>query len=229
MSTPKTAVVTGASRGLGQEWVRQLLARGYEVTAVSRAGGDALKGLQTLDSKHLKILQADLSTDEGLIALFSALPHHLNLLVNNAGVYLDGDSSFEELDMKEVARTFEVNVMLPMRVTRVAIPALQKSHHPIVVQTTSLMGSIGDNTSGGSYAYRISKAALNMFNKSFSIDHPKVLSLVLHPGWVRTEMGGPSAPITVEQSVRGMLSVVEKAKIGDSGKFYDFEGDELPW
>ena len=102
MSTPKTAVVTGASRGLGLEWVRQLLARGYEVTAVSRAGGDALKGLQTLDSKHLKVLQADLSTDEGLIALFSALPHHLNLLVNNADVYLDGDSSFEELDMKEV-------------------------------------------------------------------------------------------------------------------------------
>jgi NAD(P)-dependent dehydrogenase (short-subunit alcohol dehydrogenase family) len=231
MSTRKTAVVTGASRGLGLEWVKQLLADGYEVFAVTRGKGstsDALYGLSP--SSSLKIVEADLSTAEGLVTYVRALPQYLNLLINNAGVYLDGDSTFEELDFNDVVRTFEINVVLPMRVTRASLPALQKSKHPIVVQTTSLMGSIGDNSSGGSYAYRMSKAALNMFHKSFSIDHPNILSLTFHPGWVRTEMGGPQAPVLPAKSVSGMLSVVKRSKLNsDTGKFFDFEGDELPW
>jgi NAD(P)-dependent dehydrogenase (short-subunit alcohol dehydrogenase family) len=91
------------------------------------------------------------------------------------------------------------------------------------------MGSIGDNSSGGSYGYRMSKAALNMFHKTFSIDFPQITSLVIHPGWVQTDMGGANAPTSVEKSARGILRVIEKASPRDSGDFLDYEGDRLPW
>ena len=91
------------------------------------------------------------------------------------------------------------------------------------------MGSIGDNTSGGSYAYRISKVAINMFNKSFAVDHPFFCSIVVHPGWVKTDMGGAQAPTTVQESVSGLIAVIHKLTLKDSGKFFDYEGEELPW
>lgn len=231
MSEVKRALVTGSSRGLGLEWVSQLLASGYEVIAVTRKYSSDLKKLESegTHAARLKVLCADLSTDQGLVSLVQNLPGSLDLLVNNAGVYLDGDSDFKDLNFQDVEETFRINVLLPMKVTRACLPALEKSKNPKVLNVTSLMGSIADNTSGGSYAYRMSKAALNMFNKSFTIDFPKIVSLVVHPGWVKTEMGGAHAPVDTQTSVQGMLSLVERAGLAASGRFYDYEGDELPW
>ena len=116
-----------------------------------------------------------------------------------------------------------------MRVTRAFLPHLRQSAQPKLIHITSLMGSIADNESGGYYGYRMSKAALNMFNKSFAIDYPEVISLVVHPGWVKTDMGGPQAPLPPEIAVRGILSVVNRATTKQTGKFFDYEGNELPW
>jgi NAD(P)-dependent dehydrogenase (short-subunit alcohol dehydrogenase family) len=217
-------VITGASRGIGAELTRALLAEGNEVHAVSR-NTDRLAPL-TKD-KNLHLHSIDLENVAGPDQLSRALEGRtVDLLINNAGVLL-GDNKFEKLDMGDVQQSFEINTILPMRVCQTLLPNFGKGTK--IAQITSLMGSIADNGSGGAYAYRMSKTALNMFNKSFAIERPDLVSIVLHPGWVKTDMGGNSAPTSTEDSVAGMLKIIAKAKAADSGKFYDFEGDVLPW
>jgi NAD(P)-dependent dehydrogenase (short-subunit alcohol dehydrogenase family) len=224
------AIVTGASRGIGAEFVRQLLGAGYEVHAVTRNPEKLRETVSGDKTQLLKTHAIDLEAKDGPTRLLTALEGRpIDLLVNNAGIYLEADEGFEQIDFEEVRRSFEVNTLIAARVCQTLLPNLKKAHSAKVVQITSLMGSIADNDSGGSYAYRMSKAALNMFNKCFAKEFPKLIAIVLHPGWVRTEMGGSQAPVTPEASVRGMLEMIKKAGVQDSGKFYDFEGDELPW
>ena len=116
-----------------------------------------------------------------------------------------------------------------MRVTQRLLSNLLASHRPIVATLTSKMGSIADNRSGGYYAYRVSKSAVNMLMKSFANDHPKIRTVLLHPGWVRTDMGGPNATVSVEASVDGLVSVITNLKPEQSGGFFDYKGAEIPW
>lgn len=214
-------VITGASRGIGREFVNQCLKNGDEVHAVTRNSAR----LSDLKAEKLHVHSIDLESPEGPAALARALEGRpVDLLINNAGTYLDMDRGFTDLPIETVRKSFEVNTLLPMRVCQALLPNLAR-----VCQITSLMGSIGDNASGGSYGYRMSKAALNMFNRSFAIDFPNILSVVLHPGWVKTEMGGKEAPTSTEESVAGMLKVLSNLNADQSGKFYDYEGEELPW
>ncbi len=212
---------------------RQLLESGNTVYALARTPNKS-KELQELKNKfpdRLKIFAVDINSDEQVShfarELGSSTP--IDVLINNAGVYGEATNELEKLSLQKVIETLATNSVAPMRVTRALLPNLRRGRDPKVVSITSLMGSIQDNESGGSYGYRMSKAALNMFHKSFAADFQEFTSLVIHPGWVKTDMGGPSAPIEPEDSARGILQVIEKATPEDSGSFFDFEGDELPW
>lgn len=225
-------VITGASRGIGREFVNRYLRNGAEVHAVSRNPA-RLTDLNPIGK--LTLHDIDLQSSEGPAALAKSLEGRpVDLLINNAGTYLDDDRGLPELPIDTVRQSFEVNTLLAMRMCQSLLPNLlavsREFKRPAqVCQITSLMGSIADNTSGGAYGYRMSKAALNMFNRSFAIDYPTILSVVLHPGWVKTDMGGADAPTSIETSVAGMMNVLSHLKADQSGKFYDYEGDELPW
>lgn len=217
-------VITGASRGIGAEFTKVLLSQGHEVHAVSR-NPERLAPLAK--NKNLHVHTIDLENVAGPDRLCRALEGRaVDLLINNAGMYAGADE-LAKVKFEDVRLSFEVNTLIPMRVCQAMLPLLKSGAK--VVQITSLMGSIGDNGSGGAYAYRMSKAALNMFNKSFAIERGDLTSIVLHPGWVKTEMGGSNAPTTVEESVEGMLKVIARVSPADSGKFFDYEGEELPW
>lgn len=224
----KTCLVTGSSRGIGLHLVSTLIGRSHKVIAVTRQASPELKNIK--GPGELVILEADVSTQAGVSKVAGYLGHQpLDILINNAGVLKGKSESFNQLSYKEVQESLDVNLGIAMQVTQSLLESLLKSATPLVAHISSRMGSVADNTSGGYYSYRISKAALNMFNKSFSVDFPKVTSLVLHPGWVKTEMGGPGATLTPIESAQGLVRVIERAEIKDTGKFFNYNGETLPW
>lgn len=225
-------LITGTSRGIGLEMTRQLLEAGHAVHALSRSP-EKSKPLMTLRESHhnqLFLFTVDVNSDAEVASFVGKMDQQaiIDVLVNNAGVYGDA-RSFEKLSLEETKQTILTNSIAPMRITRALLPFLKRSNQPKVAHITSLMGSIADNESGGSYGYRMSKAALNMFHKSFTIDHPNIISLAIHPGWVQTDMGGENAPTDPAESVKGILKVISNASLRDSGRYLDFEGNELPW
>ncbi len=216
-------LITGASRGIGKEFVRHYLKKGCEVHAVTRNS----ERLNEMKTEKLTLHSIDLESPEGAKNLANVLNgKKIDLLINNAGILLDRGSKLLELSEEIVRKSFEVNTLIPFRVCQALLPNLKGGK---VAQITSLMGSIADNGRGGYYGYRMSKVALNMFNRSFSIDHPEILTVALHPGWVKTEMGGEGATTSTEESVAGMTKIIDSLTPEKSGNFYDYEGDELPW
>ena len=156
----------------------------------------------------------------------------IDLLINNAGIYPDSDKSgFGHTDYTEWVQAFRVNTMAPLKMAESFATQIARSDQKTIVTITSKMGSIADNGSGGSYLYRSSKAAVNMVVKSLAIDLKPlgISSVVLHPGWVKTDMGGPNALISTEQSVSGMREVIGRLTLADSGRFFGFDGREIPW
>ena len=228
----KVWFITGASRGIGLEFCRQLLSRGQQVIAACR-NPDGARELWELKSDYksrFQYLALDV-TDEKSVA---EMARHLDgvaidVLINNAGVLRGAEENFANVSFSDVARSFDVNTLGPMRVTRALLPMLKLSKTPAVIHITSKMGSIADNTSGGYYGYRMSKTALNMFNKSFALEFPEITSVVMHPGWVKTEMGGAAAPLEADGSVAGMIQVIESLKLKDSGTFREYSGGEIAW
>ena len=154
----------------------------------------------------------------------------LNLLVNNAGVADGRWSTIAEIDFDIVSEVMEVNAISPVRVTQHALPLLANGGGTVLM-ITSLMGSIGDCASGRSYAYRASKTALNMFTTAMKneLRDQGISLLLIHPGWVETDMGGPNAPLSVEESVEGIMARVEEQTLDMSGRFVDYAGTHLPW
>ncbi len=228
----KIALVTGATRGLGLEFVRQLLELKYQAIACGR---DILANepLQTLSKKYgsaLYLKNLDVSSEKSIKDLSIDLKFlsQLDLLICNAGIF-EGGESLDSVSLEALNRSFLVNSIAPLQMSKYFLSLLKKSPKPICANITSLMGSITDNSSGGYYAYRMSKAALNMFNKSFSKDHPDLISVVLHPGWVQTDMGGKNAKITAETSVSGMLKIIHRLSHKDTGEFFNYDGSHLPW
>lgn len=225
-----TVLVTGAGRGIGLEFVRQLLAAKKNVVAWVRDPGKAI-GLTELEKQNpsmLTIQKVDVTQDASIKDAVAQLKN-LDIVINNAGVLLDGNDKFTTLTMEKMKQTFEVNVYGPMRVAQHTLPLLQKSSSPLLATISSKMGSIEDNSSGGYYAYRMSKTAVNMFTKSFSVDFPKIKTFCMHPGWVQTDMGGAGATTTPQQSVTGLLRTILEPQKYESGSFINFEGDILPW
>jgi NAD(P)-dependent dehydrogenase (short-subunit alcohol dehydrogenase family) len=230
--TAQVWFVTGASRGIGLAMVKQLLTLGHTVIGACRNpdGARDLWELQGDYKSRFKLVKLDLnepSTVDAVAAQFKG--QTVDVLVNNAGVLLGKDGGFADVKLDEITKSFEVNTLGPMRVTRALLPCLQKSASPKVVNISSVMGSMADNKSGGYYAYRMSKIALNMFNGCFAIEFPKITSLAIHPGWVQTAMGGEQAPTSVYDSAKGIIETVGAAKPKDSGQFLDFAGVSRPW
>lgn len=227
-----TILITGAGRGIGIEMTKQLLEAGNHVIAWARSPQKStlLSQLKSQYPQKLEIYPIDITSDAQVSEFLRQHTEKkpIDILINNAGIYGE-DRDFETLSLNDVLHTIETNSLGPMRVTKALLPFLQMSTNPKVIHITSLMGSIEDNESGGSYGYRMSKAALNMFHKSFSIDYSNIISLVIHPGWVKTDMGGPNAPTTPCESVQGILKIISAAKKSDSGKFISYSGEILPW
>ena len=229
-----TILVTGANRGLGLEFCRQYAAAGWKVLACCRtpAAAEELRALaQTFPG--ISIHSVDLRDFAEIDALARKLADEsVDILLSNAGVY--GDSSqtgFGSLDYPRWQDVFAINTQAPVKLAEALLPQVARSQRKLIVAITSLMGSMGDNTGGGSIMYRSSKAALNAAMKTLAIDlkYRSIGILILHPGWVRTDMGGPQAPTSPEESVSGMRRVIDRFTPDSSGRFLNFRGEELPW
>lgn len=228
------AVITGANRGIGLELVRQLLARGDEVEALAR-DPDRARDLHALRPNHgasLTILSCDVSSDSSVRTYARARPRQpVDLLINNAGTY--GTSRGLELeDTAEMLRILDTNAVGAVRMVKALFQPLRDGRGKKIAHITSGMGSIGENRSGGYYAYRMSKAALNMFSVTLAEEVRKhgLISVALNPGWVQTDMGGAGAPVPVRDSAAGLLRVIDGLTPTDSGKFLDYRaGEEIAW
>lgn len=225
-------VITGANRGIGLELARQTLERGHLVIAGVRTQHLSAE-LEKLAKNHLdqlKIHDLDVQSDPSVLRFADHLNiDHVDLLINNAGIYLSNDGKSTETPAHHIMETLNTNSLGPIRVTQALAPLLRKSKHPRVANISSLMGSVADCTSGGSVAYRMSKTALNMFTKVLAIDEKSWTVITFHPGWVKTRMGGEQAPVEPKESAAGILRVLEKTSARDSGRFLNYKGDELPW
>ncbi len=222
-----TWLVTGANRGLGLEMAKQLSERGDAVIATARHPEEATE-LAKLD---VRLEALDVTDRESVRLLAHKLKDAaIDVLVNNSGIGVKS-VPFEQLDLDGLGQFFQVNAVGPLRVTQALLDNVRKGERKVIAQVTSKMGSIADNTGGGAYAYRSSKAALNMANKSLAIDltPDQITAVVLHPGWVKTDMGGQNAPLLPPESVAGMLKVIDGLTAADTGKFFDYAGAEVPW
>jgi NAD(P)-dependent dehydrogenase (short-subunit alcohol dehydrogenase family) len=230
-----TALITGASRGIGLEFCRQYAADGWRVLACSRypVKSNALARLAAQYPGLIEIHALDVADLAQIDRLAQVLTNEsIDLLINDAGIYPDSDNKgFGHTDYAEWIQAFRVNTMAPLKMAEAFAAQIARSEHKIIVTITSKMGSIADNRGGGSYLYRSSKAGVNMVVKNLSIDlRPAgINAVVFHPGWVKTDMGGPNAMISPEQSVSGMRQVIGRLTLADSGKFFGYDGQLIPW
>ncbi len=228
-----TTLITGANRGIGLELSRQYAADGWTVHACCRKPGEA-PDLQRLSasSRAVTIHELDVTDGKQIAAVAASLNHApIDILINNAGVYGKPDGGFGAIDDRVWLYTLKVNTLAPLHVSEAFADNVERSERRIIAVMTSRMGSIDDNASGGSYIYRSSKAAVNMVTKTMAVDLAKrgITAVVFHPGWVRTDMGGASAPMSVEQSVTGLRRVLARLTPEDSGRFLAWDGEEVPW
>ena len=228
----KTVLITGANRGLGLEFCRQYLQQGANVIATTRnVAEDALQSLKTEYAEQLELLPLDVSQADSRADMVAALQGRaLDLLINNAGYY-GKHNRLGQLDDDEWAYEFQVNSIGPIRLAEALIPNLRAGHQPLIAMLSSKMGSIADNGSGGSYLYRSSKAALNAAGRSLAVDlrSEGINVVLLHPGWVQTDMGGPNGLIDSQTSVSGMRNVIDGIDSQKSGRFFAYDGVEIPW
>lgn len=229
----KTIIVTGANRGIGLELVKQYCNRNYQVIGTYRdetTSGELISMSRNLD--NLKVYLLDVSSDQSLKDFSSKLGETpVDIFINNAGVYGPPDSSFSNVDEKNWIPVFQINAIAPLLLTQLIIENLRNGSQKKLIYITSKMGSIDDNKSGGAYIYRSSKTALNSVVKSISVDLAKddMKVALLHPGWVRTDMGGPNGLIDTTASVSGMTQVIDSLSQSDSGCFFNYDGSKIPW
>jgi len=218
-----TAVVTGANRGIGLELCRQLAARGDTVVAACRRPTKELEGLGVRVESGVDV------GDDGSVASFARrlAGAGVDLLVNNAGILTR--ETLEDLDFARIRAEIEINALGPLRVTAALLPLMPRGAKIGLI--TSLMGSMGDNGSGGSYGYRMSKAALNAAGVSLARDlAPRGIAvLILHPGYVATDMTGHRGSVTPADSARGLLARLGELTLATSGRFVRATGEPLPW
>lgn len=222
-----TVLVTGANRGIGLEFVRQYKEDGWEVIATCRDPdkADDLKALKA------EVHRLDVADFREIAALGGRLAdRQIDVLVNNAGIY-GGQQSFGCTDPDEWARVLRINTMAPMKMAEAFAGHMTRSQRRVIASVSSKMGSMDDNSSGGVYLYRSSKAALNAVNKSLALDLKDrgIVCIVLNPGWVKTDMGGSAAPLAVQPSVAGMRRIIDGATQAHSGRFFNYDGAEIPW
>jgi NAD(P)-dependent dehydrogenase (short-subunit alcohol dehydrogenase family) len=223
-----TVLITGANRGLGLEYARQYLADGWTVIGTAREPEKAA-ALQQLGK--VEILPLDVGNRDSVMALARALQGRpLDLLISNAGIYGGKRQSLGDMDYAAWAETFLTNTIGPFQLAEALLPNLRAGKNAKLALMTSLMGSIAD-ASAGSIIYRSSKTALNMVGHLLAVDlKPKGITvLLLHPGWVATDMGGQGAPLQPPESITGLRQVIAGATIAETGAYLDYQGKQLPW
>jgi NAD(P)-dependent dehydrogenase (short-subunit alcohol dehydrogenase family) len=226
-ATPTTVLITGANRGIGLECARQFAAKGYRVIGTVRDPADASE-LSAVADRVEPLHVTDATSVAALAHRLSGVP--IDMLLNNAGVFDNNDLTVDTVDFAVMEHTLAVNTLGPLRVTQALLPNLRAGKRRTILNLSSQLGSIADS-SGRWYAYRASKAALNQINKTLSAElAPEgFICVVLHPGWVRTDMGGASATYSPQESVGGLIAVIEQLGPSDTGRFYDFKGAPIPW
>lgn len=229
-NTKYTVLITGANRGLGLEFIKQYAMDDYKVIACTRKINkkDTLHQLQ--DSfKNISIYALDVANFSSIDQIAKTLKSPVDILINNAGVY--PDSSIEHIDYEAWLDALKINTLAAFKMTKSFLPHLKKGTLKKIVSLTSKMGSIDDNSGGSEYLYRSSKTALNMVMKSLSIDLKAygLAVITLHPGWVRTDMGGPNGLIDADESVAGMKCQIDKLCIKNTGQFIAYDGKKISW
>ena len=237
----ETVMVTGASRGIGLELARQALARGDRVVATTRQPAPGVDALAAQHGERLVQLTLDVGSVESIIDAHAALEgvvDRIDILVNSAGAYShqsehwDPDATlFDTVTQEELLEVFRINAAGPMLVTQHFLNLVRASVRGRIVNLTSLVGSVSSKTGGGDYAYAASKAALNIMTRALAAElvPEGIVALVMTPGWVRTRMGGPTATLSPEESVRGLLRTIGRLTTRDAGTFIDYQGKQQPW
>ena len=222
------AVVTGANRGLGAEWVHQLLEDGWEVYASYRT---EVGRLSTFDNPNLTIHQLDVQSNSSVEIFAENAPSQIDLLINNAGVADGRWRNLTEIDDVWALEVIYINALGPVRIVKALYEKMNHESLTKIGMVSSLMASIDDCHMGRSYAYRASKTALNMFTVAMKKEavEDNIAFVILHPGWVKTDMGGDRAPVEIPDSVSGMREVLTSRTLENSGQFVQFDGQLLPW
>jgi NAD(P)-dependent dehydrogenase (short-subunit alcohol dehydrogenase family) len=227
-------LITGASRGIGLEMVKYGIEQNWRIFACCRhpQQADSLLAVARLANGRVSVHVADM--DE--LATIQALAYELrneaiDILVNNAGMYGSDKNRFGNVDVQSWINTFQVNSIAPLKVAEALIEQVRMGDKKVIACISSKMGSMADNGSGGSYIYRSSKAALNAVVKSMAIDlkDEGIKCVALHPGWVKTEMGGPNAEISTRECITSLFNIIMSLQPKDSGRFIDIDGSDIPW
>ena len=227
-----TVLVTGASRGIGAEFVRQYAAEGWQVHALARdpASARGLAGSRRAHGERIRVHALDVTDHAAIDALARDLAGTaIDVLLNVAGVLVA--NPFGQSDYERWMHSIRVNLFGPMKVSEAFVEHVAASGERKIVTLSSVLGSIGGNAAGGMYDYRSTKAAVNAIMKSMSLDlaRRRIITVPIHPGWVRTDMGGSRAEIDVAKSVAGMRAVIAGLTAAQSGRFLNYQGAELPW
>jgi NAD(P)-dependent dehydrogenase (short-subunit alcohol dehydrogenase family) len=228
-----TVLVTGANRGIGLEFVRQYLERNFRVLAACRTPRAAkhLAELKQSRPDALEVLPLEVTDEQSVTTLAQSLAGKaIDVLINNAGILGGDQQTLESMNYAAWKETFAVNAIAPFRLTVSLLPNLKLSRRPRVITLSSQMGSL-QRTTSGYYAYQSSKAALNKVMQGLAVDlrSAGIIVCPVHPGWVQTDMGGAGATLTVEQSVGGLIRVIDRLTASDSGRFFQWDGSEHPW
>lgn len=227
-------LITGANRGIGLEMVKYSMEQGWRVFACCRNphNADNLFNVAKLSNGQISVHIADMQQLSTLQALSYELRNEpIDMLINNAGIYGSDKNKFGTVDVESWLLAFQVNTIAPLKMVEAFSEQLQMGKRKLVTCMSSKMGSMADNGYGNSYIYRSSKAALNAVVKSLSIDLKErgIISVALHPGWVKTDMGGPEAEITTRECVEQLFGHLSSLTIADSGRFIDIDGSDIPW
>ncbi len=229
MGTQSTVLITGGNRGIGLALTQQLSQRGERVIVACRQGSDELNALVNDESRSVQLIEnLDVRSPQTLgQALKDLGVTKLDLLINNAGLLVR--DSLTDLDYTTIQAQFDINTLGPLKVTEACLPFLAEGSK--VANVSSRMGSVTDNTSGGMYGYRISKAALNMASMSLAKDlAPQGIAvIILHPGYVRTGMTGHNGLIDTDESAQGLIKLIDELSLETSGQFWHTNGEALPW
>ena len=230
----KNVLITGANRGLGLGFVKKFLEKNVKVFCTTRniSKSNELMKYQTKYPNNLEICELDLIAENSSNVLSNFLGDNpIDTFISNAGVIGSSSQHFEGVSSNSWLEVLKINLIAPLLITQSIVRNIEISNEKKVYFISSKVGSIDDNRGGGMYIYRSSKTALNQVVKSLSIDlKPLGISVIsLHPGWVRTDMGGPNALISVDQSIDGMMSVISSTNIKNSGQFLNYDGNKIPW
>ncbi|KAJ1301215.1 hypothetical protein OPQ81_003625 [Rhizoctonia solani] len=231
-------LIVGANRGLGFEFVRQLLQNPENKVVATYRDESKLNDLNGLLSERsnlgrLELVQLDMNDDDSCRVAMNQIQSKagsIDVLIINAGINNHIDSLLEQ-SIDDVAKTFSNNVLGPLRITQYFVPLLNARRLSKLVFITSVQGSLSRGKNGITPSYGMSKAALNMMGRKLAheLEPSNVAVLLLHPGWVQTDMGGSDAPITPVQSIEGMLKVIDQVDLKNSGEYWQWDGQNLPW